>query len=62
MPGRTKVVIAVELRSEEVIRDFLGLWLGKGGWEVWRVGDLSDGNGERLDVSFAIWVGMKVGR
>lgn len=62
VPGRTKVVIAVELRSEEVIRDFLGLWLGKGGWEVWRVGDLSDGNGERRDVSFAIWVGMKVGR
>lgn len=62
VPGRTKVVVAVELRSEEVIRDFLELWLGKGGWEVWRVGDLSDGNGERLDVSFAIWVGMKVGK
>ena len=57
--GHTKVVVAVELRSEDVIRDFLELWIGKGGWEVWRLGDYPIGEG-RLDVSFAVWIGMKV--
>ena len=57
--GHTKVVVAVELRSEEVIRDFLELWIGKGGWEVWRLGDYPIGEC-RLDISFAVWIGMKV--
>ncbi|OCB86398.1 hypothetical protein A7U60_g6516 [Sanghuangporus baumii] len=51
-PGRTCVLVAVELRSADVVREFLESWVGLGGWEIWRVGHAavgsreSDGDGE----------------
>ncbi|KAL5513209.1 RKM5 [Sanghuangporus vaninii] len=37
-PGRTCVLVAAELRSADVVREFLESWVGLGGWEIWRVG------------------------
>lgn len=61
------VVVAVELRAEDVLREFLQKWLAKGGWSIWRVdwdqGAAGRGPGEQaeggLDVCFAVWVGWK---
>ncbi|KAI5124253.1 hypothetical protein M0805_005102 [Coniferiporia weirii] len=61
-PGHTRVVVAVELRAEDVIRGFLELWTGLGGWEIWRVGGRKyndDYEPSWLGVNFAIWVGWK---
>ncbi|KAI0697729.1 hypothetical protein C8T65DRAFT_19483 [Cerioporus squamosus] len=55
VPGRTAVVVVVELRAEDVIREFLQGWLDKsedGAWEIWSVGGLVDG-------PYAVWVGWK---
>ena len=51
------VLVAVELRSEEVLREFLQQWLGRVTWEVWRI-EWEEGE-TGLDVSFAVWVGWK---
>ena len=48
--GKTIVLIAVELRSEEVIREFLDLLIRSDeSWEIWSVGE------HLLDMSYAIW-------
>lgn len=62
---RTRVLVAVELRAVDVVREFLVLWAELGGWEIWRVGsgrsdrDGGDGDGW-LGVGFAVWVGWKL--
>ena len=46
IPDRTTVLVVVELRAEDVIREFLELWLGAGGkgiWEIWHVNEIMDG-------------------
>jgi len=52
-PGKTAVLIVIELRQEDVVREFLELWIAKGGWEIWRV------RGEFLSSRYAVWVGWK---
>ncbi len=55
IPDKTAVVVVVELRAEDVIREFLQGWLEKssqGEWEIWSVGDLLEG-------PYAVWVGWK---
>lgn len=53
VPGRTAVMVVVELRAEDVIREFLQIWLAKSTeWEIWSVGGLMDG-------PYAAWVGWK---
>ncbi|PIL34005.1 hypothetical protein GSI_03713 [Ganoderma sinense ZZ0214-1] len=55
IPNKTVVVVVVELRAEDVIREFLQGWLEKssqGEWEIWGVGDLLEG-------PYAVWVGWK---
>uniref|UniRef100_A0A0W0EZ17 Cmp dcmp deaminase family n=1 Tax=Moniliophthora roreri TaxID=221103 RepID=A0A0W0EZ17_MONRR len=37
VPERTVALVVVELRAEDVIREFLQLWIDKECWEVWRV-------------------------
>ena len=67
VPGRTSVLVAVELRAADVVREFLQLWLGLGSWEIWRVGSrCRDVDVERgcdddgwLGVDFAVWIGWK---
>lgn len=64
--NRTRVVVAVELRSEDVLREFLELWIGSGNsssdnsgeyhWVIHRIcGDAW------MDPCFAVWVGWKSG-
>ncbi|KAK6992212.1 putative methyltransferase-domain-containing protein [Favolaschia claudopus] len=57
-PGTTAVLVVMELRAEDVTRDFLEQWLAldDGKWEVWRVGeDQSMGTAR----PYVIWVGWK---
>ena len=49
----TTVFVVVELRSNDVVRSFLELWLSSGGWEIWRIG------GNVLKVTYAMWAGRK---
>lgn len=56
IPDKTVVVVAVELRAEDVVREFLQRWLdmaAEGRWEMWSVNGLMDG-------PYAVWVGWKV--
>ncbi|KAF8842382.1 hypothetical protein BDN67DRAFT_965949 [Paxillus ammoniavirescens] len=52
--GRTWVLVAAELRQEDVIREFLDLWSkhAGGSWRITRVEGL-------LDLHFAVWAGQK---
>ncbi|KAF8074694.1 putative methyltransferase-domain-containing protein [Lyophyllum atratum] len=52
VPGRTAVLVVVELRAEDVIREFLELWLSRPGWEIWRIEGL-------LDRPYATWLGWQ---
>lgn len=55
VPGRTAIVVVVELRAEDVVREFLQEWLEKvevADWEIWSVCGL-------LDSTYAVWVGWK---
>lgn len=52
-PGKTAVLIVMELRQEDVVREFLTLWLAKGGWGIRRVASAFIG------VRYAVWVGWK---
>ncbi|KAK0457832.1 putative methyltransferase-domain-containing protein [Desarmillaria tabescens] len=54
-PGRTTVMVVIELRDEDAVRLFLELWLGRAGWEIYRIGR---SNG--LPRPYMIWVGRKV--
>ncbi|KAF5383563.1 hypothetical protein D9615_003760 [Tricholomella constricta] len=55
IPGRTAVLVVVELRAEDVIREFLELWLARPGWEIWRI----EGGGG-LGKPYAAWLGWRV--
>ena len=51
-PGKTTVVVVVELRAEDVIREFLEAWLQSDPrWQIWSVGE------HRFDSAYALWVG-----
>ncbi|KAH9944679.1 hypothetical protein B0H21DRAFT_792119, partial [Amylocystis lapponica] len=53
--GRTAVLVVVELRAEDVVREFLEGWLGispHGAWEIWSVPEVLEG-------PYAVWVGWK---
>ena len=51
-PGRTVVMVAVELRAEDVVREFLETWMRSDArWQIWSVGE------QRLDSTYALWVG-----
>ncbi|KAI8975914.1 putative methyltransferase-domain-containing protein [Trametes punicea] len=55
VPDRTAVLVVVELRAEDVVREFLQGWLGlspAGEWEVWSISGFMEG-------PYAIWVGWK---
>ena len=52
-PGRTWVLVVVELRQEDVVREFLDLWLKHdGAWSIKRIDGL-------LDENYAIWAGHR---
>lgn len=54
-PELTAVLVVVELRAEDVIREFLELWLnasGRGSWEIWHVNEVMEG-------PYAAWIGWK---
>ncbi|KAG7093507.1 hypothetical protein E1B28_007182 [Marasmius oreades] len=55
VPGRTTILVVVELRAPDVVREFLQLWIAMSDWEVWRVAD----NGKLLGRPYAMWAGMK---
>ncbi|KAJ6581459.1 putative methyltransferase-domain-containing protein [Mycena capillaripes] len=59
-PGSTIVVVVMELRAEDVTREFLEGWLGSGEWEVWRIGndEFLDGMLAK-DKPYVMWVGWK---
>ncbi|KAF8159814.1 putative methyltransferase-domain-containing protein [Crassisporium funariophilum] len=50
--GRTAVLVVSELRAEDVMREFLEIWLSKAGWEIWRVPNL-------LENHYVVWMGWK---
>ncbi|KAJ3927468.1 MAG: putative methyltransferase-domain-containing protein [Lentinula lateritia] len=56
IPNVTTVLVVVELRAEDVIRDFLSCWLNVPAWEIWRIGKGGDAIMKR---PYAMWVGMK---
>lgn len=53
-PERTAVLVIVELRAEDVVREFLELWLGagNGAWEIWHTHEVMEG-------PYAVWIGWK---
>jgi hypothetical protein len=53
VPDKTAVLVVVELRAADVVREFLELWMKKGGWELWRIG------GGLMAITYAMWVGRK---
>lgn len=52
-PGKTSVIVVVELRADEVVREFMRLWLNQSGWDIRRVGTSLMGN------RYAVWTGWK---
>lgn len=52
-PGRTWVLVVVELRQEDVVREFLDLWLKHdvGNWSITRM--------DLLDENYAVWAGHR---
>ncbi|KAG6900332.1 hypothetical protein C0993_012529 [Termitomyces sp. T159_Od127] len=54
IPERTAVLILAELRAEDVVREFLALWLSRPGWEIRRLG------GSLLDKPYVMWLGWRV--
>ena len=57
IPGRTVVLVVMELRDEDVVREFLTQWTSMSQWEITSVGN--DGRPSFLDERFAIWMGLK---
>jgi predicted nicotinamide N-methyase len=52
IPGKTTVVVVVELRAEDVVRDFLEAWLRNDPrWQIWSLGE------RRLGSAYALWAG-----
>ncbi|KAJ7043568.1 putative methyltransferase-domain-containing protein [Mycena alexandri] len=54
--GTTVVVVVMELRAEDVTREFLEGWLRSGEWEVWRM--FVDAEFWK-DTPYVMWVGWK---
>lgn len=51
-PGKTTVAVVVELRAEDVVREFLEVWLQSDPrWRIWSVGE------QRLHPAYALWIG-----
>jgi protein N-lysine methyltransferase METTL21D len=53
---RTAVLVVVELRAEDVIREWLTLWIECGEWDIWRIGNVAEG----LGMPFVAWIGWKI--
>jgi protein N-lysine methyltransferase METTL21D len=51
--NKTLVMIMMELRSHEVVQEFLSAWISSATWEIWRIG------GELLNPRYVLWVGWK---
>ena len=52
-PGKTTVVVVVELRAEEVVREFLEMWLQSDPrWQIWSIGE------QKLSPAYALWMGQ----
>lgn len=51
-PDKTAVLVVSELRSEEVIRDFLEAWLSLPRWTIYRIPGLLSG-------PYVVWAGWK---
>ncbi|KIM24183.1 hypothetical protein M408DRAFT_331934, partial [Serendipita vermifera MAFF 305830] len=56
-PERSIVLVVMELRDEDVVREFLTQWGQMAGWKLWSIGDKSGTS--LLDPRFAIWVAFK---
>lgn len=70
----TRILVAVELRADDVLREFLELWIASGNWEIWRI-EREERAEEELERSgivrskaeesrwlgyeFAIWLGWR---
>lgn len=54
-PSQTAVIVVSELRSEQVIREFLELWLSIPGWTIRR------NPGIGLSGPYVMWIGWKRG-
>ncbi|GBE81541.1 hypothetical protein BKA93DRAFT_726555 [Sparassis latifolia] len=55
IPSKTAVLVVIELRAEDVVREFLEGWLNlspNGLWEIWSVPDVMEG-------PYAVWIGWK---
>lgn len=62
VPNHTVVLVMIELRSADVIREFLELWLedGEGRWEIRRlVGEEGEGGWGEGGGRFVGWVGWR---
>jgi predicted nicotinamide N-methyase len=57
VPERTAVLVVMELRDEDVLREFLTQWSGMPGWEIWSVGN--ETHPSLLDERFSMWIGFK---
>jgi protein N-lysine methyltransferase METTL21D len=57
-PAPVPVLVVVELRSVDVVREFLERWIESGEWEIWRVGGEEGG---LLGVPYVAWVGWRTG-
>ena len=57
--------VVMELRQEDVVREFLEEWIRKGGWKIrrvpaWKQESKGDGEGQGfLEARYAVWVGWK---
>lgn len=51
-PGRTEALVIIELRSDEVVREFLDRWISTPGWTIRRVDRL-------MGLQYAVWAGRK---
>ena len=54
---RTAVLVVMELRDDDVLREFLTQWSRMPGWEIWSVGN--EAHPSLLDERFAMWIGFK---
>ncbi|KZT68238.1 hypothetical protein DAEQUDRAFT_671766 [Daedalea quercina L-15889] len=58
-PGMTAVLVVVELRAEDVVREFIAGWLALASdeisWQVWSISEVLDG-------PYAVWLGWKARR
>jgi hypothetical protein len=52
-------LVVVELRAEDVVREFLQHWLTSGPWELWSLSTGYEPNDEQrpMGVEYAVWVG-----